>query len=420
MGDTAQTNHDSQLGRMVVERQLASEQEVQAAMDLLKQQAERDGQTDVDQERLGAMLVAQGYVTESQLKRLRSLLEEPRPSQKIPGFELKRKLGAGAMATTYLARQVSLDRMVAIKILPKKYTNSREYIERFYAEGRAAAKLNHPNVVGALDVGRAGDMHYFVMEYVEGHMLHDDITAGKKFSEKQVLDIIIQVARGLEHAHNAGFIHRDVKPKNIMISNDGVVKIVDMGLARAVSDREAAESEQGKAYGTPYYISPEQIRGEVDVDFRADIYSLGATFYHVVTGRVPFEGANPSAVMHKHLKAKLTPPDQINPDISAGIAEIIEVCMAKDRARRYASTADLLQDLESVARGDAPLQARQMFDLAALTGIEPEDEPLDADVTDRRPIGTDQSPLIHILIWAAVAGWCLAFITLLVLIITRG
>jgi eukaryotic-like serine/threonine-protein kinase len=305
--------------------------------------------------------------------------------------------------------------LVAIKILPRKHMTNPQFVQRFYAEGKAAAKLNHPNIVGALDVGKAGDLHYFVMEFVEGHTVHDDILKHKRFPEKESLDIVIQVARALEHSHKAGFIHRDVKPKNIMITPGGQAKLADMGLARAVSDREAAESEAGKAFGTPYYISPEQIRGEVDVDFRCDIYGLGATFYHMVTGQVPFDGPNPSSVMHKHLKAELVPPDHINPTLSAGIGEIIEVCMAKDRNKRYDSTTSLLQDLEAVARGEPPLQARRRFDLAALSAME-KDSPAanneTAVLTTRSAAALTSQPVF----WLAIAGWVVVLILLIVVL----
>jgi serine/threonine-protein kinase len=142
-----------------------------------------------------------------------------------------------------------------------------------------------------------------------------------------------------------------------------------MGLARVADDPSIAQKEAGRAFGTPYYISPEQIRGEVDVDFRADIYSLGATLYHLVTGRVPFDGPSPQAVMMKHLKEPLVPPDHINTTLSAGLGEVVEVMMAKDRDHRYASTSDLLLDLEAIQAGQPPLQARQQIKAAVLKGL---------------------------------------------------
>src|SRR5205085_49204 len=167
-------------------------------------------------------------------------------------------------------------------------------------------------------------------------------------------------------AHERGLIHRDIKPKNILLTPQGVAKLTDLGLARAVDDKEAAESGAGKAYGTPYYISPEQIRGDVDIDFRTDIYSLGATLYHLVTGKPPFDGETPSAVMHKHLKQPLTPADHINTALSAGVGEIIDVAMAKNRDERYQSAEDMLEDLQAVRRGEPPTHARRAGHLEAV------------------------------------------------------
>ena len=177
---------------------------------------------------------------------------------------------------------------------------------------------------------------------------------GRHFTEEEALDICIQMADALAHAHRRGLIHRDVKPKNILLTPQGVAKLTDLGLARATDDKIAAESEAGKAYGTPYYISPEQIRGDVDIDFRADIYSLGATMYHLVTGRPPFEGDTPTAVMHKHLKQALVPPDHLNTHLTSGVGEIIEVAMAKDREDRYTSTEEMLEDLARCASPAIP------------------------------------------------------------------
>ena len=354
---------DTEIGRMVVEQRLATQQEVEECLSLLGKLAREQSQ-----QTLADVLVQQGVVTRRQIQRLKKSIEETRGTE-IPGYLLERQLGAGAMAVVFRAKQLSLDRTVAIKVLPKKLSENPDYVARFYKEGKAAAQLNHANIVQAFDVGEAGGYHYFVMEYVEGHTLYDELADGKVFSEPEALRVIIQVARALEHAHTHGLIHRDVKPKNIMITKDGTVKLADMGLARAAADVEAAAAEAGKAYGTPYHISPEQIRGEVKIDFRADIYSLGATLYHLVTGRVPFEGPTPAAVMHKHLKEPLIPPDHINTSLSSGLGEVVEVMMAKDRDRRYPSTRDLLLDLEAIANGEPPLQARRRIDAGVLTGL---------------------------------------------------
>jgi serine/threonine protein kinase len=347
---------DSQFGRLVVERQLVTPDEVRVAVE----QKVRLGSGSPPRP-LGEVLVDLGFLTRTQLLRLQGSSEDSggRPAQQLPGYQLLNKCGAGAMAVVYRAKQISLDRIVAVKVLPKRLSRNAEFVERFYREGRAAAKLNHNNIVQAIDVGEANGFHYFVMEFVEGCTVYDEIADGKVYSEAEAIDIISQIARALLHAHERGFIHRDVKPKNIMLTKERVAKLADMGLAREATDLQAAMQEAGRAYGTPYYISPEQIRGEVDIDHRADLYSLGATFYHMVTGRVPFEGATPAAVMHKHLKEPLTPPDHLNTMLTSGCGAMIEMLLAKNRDDRYSSARELLADLDALARGKPPTYAQQ-------------------------------------------------------------
>jgi tRNA A-37 threonylcarbamoyl transferase component Bud32 len=390
-----QTNLDTIIGKLVVDQGLATPEQVADCREQIK------GTDDPSQSSLAALLVKSEYVTKHQLERLKRQVEVERSTQQIPGYQIMGKLGAGAMAAVYKARQISLDRLVAIKVLPRKFSNNKGFIERFYAEGRAAAQLNHPNIVQAFDVGQAGEFHYFVMEYVEGKTVHDYIVENRRFSEREALDVIINVADALLHAHDKGLIHRDVKPKNVMFTPSGVAKLADLGLARAIDDKEAALAEQGKAYGTPYYISPEQIRGEVNVGPQADIYSLGATLYHMVTGNVPFNGKNPTEVMQKHLKAPLIPPDHVNPKLSAGISEVIEMMMAKSRKNRYRSCADLLVDLRAVRRGEQPPNAHReasVVDLAAVAeAAEAQPMELASDKT-RRP-----SPFEHPLVQMMVA-----------------
>ena len=407
------SNLDSTLGKLVVERGLATPADLERLTAKLKSSS--DG-SDPSHRSLSTLLVAEGLVTANQLERLRPELEEQRAGQQIPGYQIIRKLGAGAMATVYLAKQISLDRMVAIKILPQKFTSNEDFVARFYAEGKAAAKLNHPNIVQAIDVNRSGEYHYFVMEFVDGRTVYDDITANGPYGEEDAIRIGIETSRALDHSHKQGFIHRDVKPKNIMIADESNrTKLADMGLARAVSDREAAEAEAGKAYGTPYYISPEQIRGERDVDARADIYSLGATLYHMVTGQVPFDGQNPSAVMHKHLKNDLIPPDHINKGLSHGISEVIEVCLAKDRNKRYSSAADLVQDLEALQRGESPMQARKVFDVDALAGLSTGEAHEHQPPTLSPETMTDNPAF-----WMAVTGWIAAIMMVIALLVAWG
>lgn len=360
-------SEETDISRLVVDRNLATLEEVRACLSKV-----RDREAAGQESTLEEVLLEEGLITPRQLRRLLGSSDDSglhRPAQQIPGFQIIGKLGAGAMATVFKARQISLDRIVAIKVLPKRLSENREFVDRFHKEGKAAAKLNHNNIVQAIDVGDAGGYHYFVMEYVDGYTVYDELSKGKIYGEPEALQIIIQIARALEHAHQRGFIHRDVKPKNIMLTRDRVAKLADMGLARETSDVDAAMAEAGRAYGTPYYISPEQVRGEVDIDARADVYSLGVTFYHMVTGRVPFDAPTPAAVMHKHLKEPLIPPDHINTTLSSGVGEIVEVMMTKDRTERYANTTDLLEDLDAVARGEPPVHAHEKCDVGLLQGL---------------------------------------------------
>ncbi len=355
----ADSSNDSQMCRLLLDRNLVTRDELQEALSRQKSHAGADRRRGI-----GEVMVEMGFLTRTQLDRLNGNSDDSggRPAQQIPGYTLSRKVGAGAMAVVYKARQLSLDRTVAIKVLPTRLSQNREFVERFYREGKAAAALNHNNIVQAIDVGEAGGFHYFVMEFVEGQTVYDEVADGKVYKEPEAIHVVKQVAKALDHAHERGIIHRDVKPKNIMLTKERVAKLADMGLARALTDLEAAMAEAGRAYGTPYYISPEQVRGEVNIDRRADIYSLGATFYHMVTGRVPFEGPTPAAVMHKHLKEPLTPPDHLNTKLTAGCAAMIEKMMAKNREERYTNCRELLIDLEHLERGESPQYAQKALD----------------------------------------------------------
>jgi serine/threonine-protein kinase len=410
-------NLDTEVGKLVLDMGLASTNEVEFCREQQKQAS------DPNQRSLADLLVEHSFITVNQAKRIRTQLDERRKGQ-FPGYEFICKVGKGAMATVYKARQLSLDRIVAVKVMPRKMNDNAEFVERFYKEGRAAAKLSHNNIVQAIDVGASPDgLHYFVMEFVEGKTLYDMMLPppagdGHKFSEHETLDVCIQMADALAHAHLRGLIHRDVKPKNILLTPGGVAKLTDLGLARAQDDVAAAQSEAGKAYGTPYYISPEQIRGDLDIDFRADIYSLGATMYHLVTGRPPFEADTPSAVMHKHLKTPLTPPDHINAELSAGISEIIEVSMAKNREERYQSTEDMLEDLRLVRSGEPPRHAKRVASLDTLAQLEEKGKTVDLTPTGFSTKGNAWTQPLVLALLGVIAILSLGWVVTIVVAVT--
>ncbi len=410
------TDLDAEVGKAVVDMGLATQTEIEFCREQQKQSS------DPSQRSLADLLIEHAFITANQAKRIKRQLDERKGSQ-IPGYQLICNVGKGAMATVYKARQLSLDRIVAVKVLPKRMNQNPEFVDRFYKEGRAAARLSHNNIVQAIDVGASPDgYHYFVMEYIEGKTLYDLMLPppageGHSFSEAEALDVIIQIAEALAHAHERGLIHRDVKPKNIILMPGGVAKLTDLGLARAQDDKEAAESEAGKAYGTPYYISPEQIRGDVDIDFRADIYSLGATMYHLVTGRPPFEADTPAAVMHKHLKQPLVPADHVNTGLSAGVGEIIEVAMAKNRDERYTSTEALLEDLKAVRGGQPPTHAQRAADLETLAQVESTGKTV--DIAEAPTLDLWSQPLFLILLCVGAVSVVLNIILIMLMVIAK-
>ncbi len=396
------------LGKLVVENGLVTPAELSDCTDLLQ---DTDG--NATGHTLADILINHQYLTRRQLDRLQIDFDTRKSTQRIPGYRIIRKLGSGAMATVFLAQQESLDRPVAIKVLPTKFSENKEFLERFYKEGRAAAKLNDANIVQAYDVGQSGEYHYFVMEYVDGDTVYEQIVEKKKLSEQDASPIIRQVALALKHAHEVGFIHRDIKPKNIMIAKNGDVKLADLGLARSLDDQVAAEAEVGRAYGTPYYISPEQIRGKKTITPAADIYGLGATLYHMVTGKVPFSGKNPSDVMHRHLKQELVPPDHINPSLTPGFSQIIEMMMAKDVTQRYQNAADLIEDLDAVAAGGSPQFAQPALDFAKLAQVAKE-VPANARIDQNTSnTGTMPAVMLPLLITSIVINLILVLLLVL-------
>jgi len=202
--------------------------------------------------------------------------------KRIGGFEVLSRVGRGGMGTVYKARQVSMNRIVALKILPPSRAKNATYVQRFLREARSAAQLSHTNIVQAIDVGNADGYYYFAMEFVDGETVQALLEREGVLDERHALTIATAVAHALDHAHRHGIVHRDVKPGNIMIDLHGAVKLADLGLARSVEPIDTVTVD-GVGVGTPHYIAPEQARGETDVDCRADIYSLGATLYHLLT-----------------------------------------------------------------------------------------------------------------------------------------
>ena len=257
-------------------------------------------------------------------------------------YEIIEKIGNGGMATVYKAKCHVLNRMVAVKILRDEFTTDQEFIRRFEAEAQAAASLTHPNIVSVYDVGSEGDLHYIVMELIKGKTLKEIIIEDGILSWKWSLNIAIQIASALEAAHKNGIIHRDIKPHNIIITEDGIAKVTDFGIAKAVSN--STITAFGTTIGSVHYFSPEHARGGY-TDAKSDIYSLGIVMYEMLTGRVPYDADTPVSVALKHMQESPVEPIKLNPGLPLSVNKIVLKAMEKDINLRYQSATAMLKDL---------------------------------------------------------------------------
>ncbi len=250
------------------------------------------------------------------------------------------------MAVVYKGRDKLLNRFIAVKILRPEFTKDATFVENFKRESQAAAGLSHPNIVGVYDVGREGNINYIVMELIDGQTLNKIIEEEAPMDYRKVIDISKQVAAALRVAHKNKIIHRDVKPHNIMITTDGVVKLADFGIARAVNDTTL--STGSKIVGSVHYFSPEQARGNY-VDERSDIYSLGIVMYEMLTGKVPFDGENPVTVALKHINEEIVPPRELEPGIPPALERCVMKATNKYQTKRYSSADELIQELDNIS-----------------------------------------------------------------------
>ena len=260
-------------------------------------------------------------------------------------YEIIKKIGGGGMAVVYLAKDVFLDRPVAVKVLREEYIGDQDYIRRFHKEAKAIASLSHPNIVNIYDFGINNDRAFLVMEYVEGQTLKDIITQKGALSSAETAEIGRQICLGVAEAHRKGIVHKDIKPHNILIEKNGNVKVADFGIAQAI-DNNTITHNKG-ILGSAHYFSPEQAKGE-QLDYKTDIYSIGVVLYEMVTGKVPFTGDNPVTVALKHIQAQPIIPSKIVPDISPQLEHIILKAMAKDPSQRYSSADEMVLDLTAL------------------------------------------------------------------------
>jgi hypothetical protein len=264
-------------------------------------------------------------------------------------YEVQEKIGEGGMGIVYKANQRSMNRIVALKILSPKYSSRPRFVEQFIREARAAGQLNHPNIIQVHDVGTENDIHYFSMEYVDGPTCMQALREHGPFKTTEALEIIRQTARALEYAHGQRLIHQDIKPDNIMLGHNNTVKLADLGISKTFDE---AESEEGpkRVMGTPHYMAPEAALGK-KIDHRVDIYSLGATLYHLLTGKTPYSGTSATEVLKAHVMDPLPPIHDIVPDVPEAVCALVERMVAKKADDRYASATQVVEEVQRLQAG---------------------------------------------------------------------
>jgi len=265
-------------------------------------------------------------------------------------YQLEAKLGSGGMSTVYLARDTTLDRSVAVKVMHREMSEQADQLERFRQEARAVAKLSHPNVVAVIDAGEDGGHPYIVFEYVEGETLKQRINRVGALDPQEALAYAIEVARGLTVAHNRNMVHRDIKPQNVLIDSEGRAKLTDFGISRQLE--QDGMTATGRVLGTTDYVAPEQAMGH-PVDQRSDIYSLGVVLYEMLVGQVPFQADSQVGVAMKHVNEELPDVQQRRPELSAAAAMVVERATAKDPDQRYQQVGELIDDLSTALEVEA-------------------------------------------------------------------
>ena len=312
--------------------------------------------------RLGEVLILMNVLAVEQVKRVLSEQRKRRaaeadkalPMEIFGEYRLLEKLGEGGMGAVYKAKETLADRTVALKVLRKNLAGNSGFAERFTREAKLAGSLQHPNIVACHNTGVERGIQYIVMEYIEGETMKARLKrSGGKLPEREVLKLTREIALGLSHAHDKGIVHRDIKPDNVLLGKDGSVKVSDFGTAKSFLDEESL-TQNGVIIGTPHYISPEQVRADKVIDHRADLYALGGTMYHALTGHVPFDAPTALDIMRRHLHDELDSPADLTPGLSMGTLQIVTKLMAKLPKERYQSAEELIEDIDQVIKDQVP------------------------------------------------------------------
>ena len=337
-------------GDIAVEMGFATPEQIAEALERQRGLAESG-----TQRLTGEILIEIGALTPQHVADVLQIQRDRRGAKvrSVGPYRIIEKVGAGGMGAVYSARHAQTGKLVALKTLPQRLASDARYLARFYQEAEMASELDHENIVKGLGGGREGDLHYFAMEFVDGENIQDMIARVERFPEDTALNIILPVARALEHADGHGLVHQDVKPENIIMDPKGVVKLLDLGLARRSDDLTKS------TLGTPLYVSPEHVAGDRPLDIRSDIYSLGVTLYHMLTGSPPFVGTDERDTMTRHVEDELPWPQDVVPELSEWICQVLARMLAKSPDDRYAGPVELISDLEALLERRPPRYALQ-------------------------------------------------------------
>jgi beta-lactam-binding protein with PASTA domain/predicted Ser/Thr protein kinase len=316
-------------------------------------------------------------------------------------YQVQARIGSGGMAEVYRGHDPVLNRTVAIKILLSQWARDASFVDRFRREAQAAARLNHQNVVAVYDSGADGDTQWIVMEFIEGKTLHEFLSDGRRPTVVQACEIVGSICGALASAHAQGVIHRDIKPANVMVTRDGTVKLMDLGIARLVAGPETAP-QTSAILGTASYMSPEQAQGR-PVDERTDLYSTGAVLYELLTGRPPHTGDSPVAIAYKQVNEVPPPPSEINSDVTPALDAVVMRALAKNPANRYQSAREFADDLERVRTGQ-DVQATPLLAAGGATATQVISRPQPTSVLPPReePPGSGRKVWLGVLIGVLV------------------
>ncbi|MFP4521772.1 MAG: serine/threonine protein kinase [Fibrobacterota bacterium] len=328
---------ESRVLKLAVDKKYLSQEDIDECRNLLRKSRRIGLESTLDE-----ILIKQKKLTYEQLSELEELSEMGSGKGSVFGnYHLDEMIGEGGMGKVYRAVQAYTNRLVAIKTISDRHIKESNNSERFFQEIRAMAKLNHPNIVIIYDAGKVKRKYFFAMEYVDGGSLKDYIDKKGRMPEKHALSIISKVAGALDHAHSKNIVHRDIKPENIILGADEEPKVTDFGVVMHKDVDHLTLTQEGSMVGSPYYSSPEQVEGRRDIDKRSDIYSLGASLYHLLSGRPVYTGESTNEVLSKHIAGKWVTPRRYNKHISIGTALIIKKMMAKKREKRFQSMAEV-------------------------------------------------------------------------------